>query len=320
VAHSAQEARAARGKFGWPAVLKADGLAAGKGVVIARDAAEFDTAVQAAFEEHRFGAGGERLVIEAFLEGEEVSFMALCDGTRVLPLALAKDYKRIGDGDTGPNTGGMGSHSPAGVLPAETAAGIVESVMHTAVAGLAAEGRPFTGVLYAGLILTAEGPRVLEFNARFGDPEAQVILLRLEDDLLPLLAAGAAGSFDVRRLSFRKEAAACIVLASPGYPGRPVTGEVIRGLDRAAMLPGVEIFHAGTAHAPNAAANAADTADTADSDADLVSAGGRVLSVCALDTDLRGALKRAYAAAAAIDWPGKTFRHDIGRRVLDQGS
>jgi phosphoribosylamine--glycine ligase len=308
VAHSAREASAARGRFGWPAVLKADGLAAGKGVVIAQDAAEFDAAVQAAFEERRFGTSGERLIVEAFLDGEEVSFMALCDGSRVLPLPLAKDYKRIGDGDTGPNTGGMGSHSPAGVLPAETAAAIVDSVMQTTVAGLAAEGRPFTGVLYAGLVLTAEGPRVLEFNARFGDPEAQVILMRLEDDLLPLLAAGAAGSFDVRRLAFRKEAAACVVLASPGYPGKPVTGEVIRGLDRAALLPGVEIFHAGTAQA---------TPPGADED-DIVSAGGRVLSVCALDADLRGALKRAYAAVAEIDWPGKVFRHDIGRRVLDQ--
>jgi len=311
VAHSAQEAHAARGRFGWPAVLKADGLAAGKGVVIAQDAAEFDAAVQAVFEERRFGTSGERLIIEEFLDGEEVSFMALSDGTRVLPLPLAKDYKRIGDGDTGPNTGGMGSHSPTGVLPAETAAAIVESVLQTTVAGLAAEGRPFIGVLYAGLVLTAEGPRVLEFNARFGDPEAQVILMRLEDDLLPLLAAGAAGSFDVRRLSFRKEAAACIVLASPGYPGRPVTGEVIRGLDRAALLPGVEIFHAGTAQAAPATLAAPD-------DGDVVSAGGRVLSVCALDTDLRGALKRAYAAVGEIDWPGKVFRHDIGRRVLDQ--
>jgi phosphoribosylamine--glycine ligase len=304
VAHSPEEAAAARGRFGWPAVLKADGLAAGKGVIIAQDEAEYDAAVQAVFEERRFGVSGERLVIEAFLEGEEVSFMALCDGARVLPLATAKDYKRIGDGDTGPNTGGMGSHSPAGVLPAEMGAGIVDSVLHTAVAGLAAEGRPFTGVLYAGLILTPQGPRVLEFNARFGDPEAQVILMRLEDDLLPLLAAGAAGSFDVRRLSFRKEAAACVVLASPGYPGRPVTGEPIRGLDRAAAHPGVEIFHAGTALR----------------ESELVSAGGRVLSVCALDADLRGALKRAYAAVADVDWPGKTFRHDVGRRVLDQGS
>jgi phosphoribosylamine--glycine ligase len=304
VAHSPEEAAAARGRFGWPAVLKADGLAAGKGVIIAQDGTEYDAAVQAVFEERRFGVSGERLVIEAFLEGEEVSFMALCDGARVLPLAIAKDYKRVGDGDTGPNTGGMGSHSPAGVLPAEMGAGIVESVLHTAVAGLAAEGRPFTGVLYAGLILTPQGPRVLEFNARFGDPEAQVILMRLEDDLLPLLAAGAAGSFDVRRLSFRKEAAACVVLASPGYPGRPLTGEPIRGLDRAAAHPGVEVFHAGTTL----------------KDGELVSAGGRVLSVCALDADLRGALKRAYAAVADVEWPGKAFRHDIGRRVLDQGS
>jgi len=303
VVHSAEEARAARGRFGWPAVLKADGLAAGKGVVVAQDAAEYDAAVQAAFEERRFGVSGDRLVVEAFLEGEEVSFMALCAGANVLPLAVAKDYKRIGDGDSGPNTGGMGSHSPAGVLPAEMAAGIVDSVLHAAVEGLAAEGRPFTGVLYAGLILTPEGPRVLEFNARFGDPEAQVILMRLEDDLLPLLAAGAAGSFDARRLSFRKEAAACVVLASPGYPGRPVTGEVIRGLDRAAAVSGVEIFHAGTARAGD----------------DLVSAGGRVLSVCALDADLRGALKRCYAAVAEIDWPGKAYRRDIGRRVLDPG-
>jgi phosphoribosylamine--glycine ligase len=303
VAHGAAEALAASGRFGFPVVLKADGLAAGKGVVIARDAAEYAEAVHALCEERRFGVSGDRVVVEAFLEGEEVSFMALCDGARALPLATAKDYKRIGDGDTGPNTGGMGSHSPSGVLAAEVAAGIVETVLHPALAGMAAEGRPFTGVLYAGIILTADGPRVLEFNARFGDPEAQVILMRLEDDLLPLLAAGAAGAFDVRRLSFRKEAAACVVLASPGYPGRPATGEAIRGLERAAALPGVEIFHAGTAVAGG----------------ELVSAGGRVLSVCALDHDLRGALKRAYAAAAEIDWPGGVYRHDIGRRVLDQG-
>lgn len=302
VVHDAAEARAARGRFGWPAVLKADGLAAGKGVIIARDEAEYDAAVHEMLEERRFGRAADRVVVEAFLEGEEISFMALCDGERVLPLATVKDYKRIGDGDTGPNTGGMGSHSPAGVLSAETAAAIFESILHTAVAGLAAEGRPFVGVLYAGLILTAEGPRVLEFNARLGDPEAQSLLLRLEDDLLPVLAAGAAGNFETRRLSFRKEAAACIVLASPGYPARPVTGEVIRGLDRAALLPGVEIFHAGTAQAGD----------------ELVSAGGRVLSVCALDADLLGALRRAYAAVAEIDWPGKVFRHDIGRRVIGQ--
>jgi len=302
VVHDAAEAAAVRGRFGWPAVIKADGLAAGKGVLIVHDEAEYDSAVREMFEERRFGTAGDRLIVEAFLEGEEVSLMALCDGERVLPLATAKDYKRIGDGDTGPNTGGMGSHSPAGVLSAETAAGIFDEILHAAVNGLAAEGRRFTGVLYAGLILTPDGPRVLEFNARFGDPEAQVLLLRLEDDLLPVLAAGAAGNFEVRRLSFRKEAAACIVVASPGYPGRPVQGERIGGLDRAAAVPGVEIFHAGTALAGG----------------ELVSAGGRVLSVCALDADLVGALRRAYTAAAEIDWPTKVFRHDIGRRVIDQ--
>jgi phosphoribosylamine--glycine ligase len=308
VVHDAAAARAAAGRFGYPVVLKADGLAAGKGVIIVQDDAGLAAAVQALFEERQFGASADRVLVEAFLPGEEVSFMALCDGERVLPLATARDYKRIGDGDTGPNTGGMGAHSPSGGLSAEAGAVVVETILRPAVAGLAAEGRPFVGVLYAGLMLTPEGPRVLEFNARFGDPEAQVVLLRLEDDLLPILAAGAAGRFDARRLSFRREVAVCVVLASPGYPGRPVQGEPIGGLDRAAALPGVEIFHAGTAWAREGA------------DGELVSAGGRVLSVCALDPGLSGALKKAYAAAAEIDWPGKVYRHDIGRRLLDQVS
>ena len=301
VVHDAGAARAAAARFGFPVVLKADGLAAGKGVLIAEAEAGLADAVQALFEERRFGASAERVVVEAFLPGDEVSFMALSDGERVLPLATARDYKRIGDGDTGPNTGGMGAHSPSGGLSAETAAEVVETVMRPAVAGLASEGRPFVGVLYAGLMLTPGGPRVLEFNARFGDPEAQVLMMRLEDDLLPLLAAGAAGRFDARRLSFRREVAACVVLASPGYPGRPLQGEPIRGLDRAAALEGVEIFHAGTTV----------------QEGELVSAGGRVLSVCALGPDLRGALERAYAAVAEVDWPGKVYRRDIGRRALD---
>ncbi len=301
VVHDAGAALAEAARFGFPVVLKADGLAAGKGVLIAADEAELAEAVRTLFEERRFGTSGDRVVVEAFLPGDEVSFMALCDGERVLPLATARDYKRIGDGDTGPNTGGMGAHSPSGGLSAETAAEVVETVMRPAVAGLAAEGRPFVGVLYAGLMLTPEGPRVLEFNARFGDPEAQVLLMRMEDDLLPLLAAGAAGHFDARRLSFRREVAACVVLAAPGYPGRPHQGEPIRGLDRAAAVEGVEIFHAGTAMAGN----------------ELVSAGGRVLSVCALAPDLHGALERAYAAVGEVDWPGKLYRHDIGRRLLE---
>jgi phosphoribosylamine--glycine ligase len=302
VAHDAAEARAAAGRFGLPVVVKADGLAAGKGVIIPSNESELEAAIQALFEERRFGASGDRAVIEQFLEGEEVSFMALSDGSRLLPLAIAKDYKRAGDGDTGPNTGGMGAHSPVGLPSSEAAAEIVETVMRATISGLAAEGRPFVGVLYAGMILTADGPRLLEFNARFGDPEAQVLLLRLEDDLLPVLAAAAAGDLDIhRRLHFRKEAAACVVLASQGYPGRPVTGEVIHGLD-VPLPPGVEVFHAATRRG---------------SQGELLTAGGRVLSVCALGPDLVGALRRAYAAAAEIQWPARFFRRDIGRRVLD---
>jgi phosphoribosylamine---glycine ligase len=303
IAHDAGAARAEGRRFGYPVVLKADGLASGKGVLIAGDEAELEEGVRALFEERRFGASADRVVVEAFLTGEEVSLMALCDGERLLPLATARDYKRIGDGDTGPNTGGMGAHSPSGGLTAEAAAEAVETILRPAVSGLAAEGRPFVGVLYAGLILTPEGMRVLEFNARFGDPEAQVLMLRLEDDLLAVLAAGAAGRFDARRLSFRREIAACVVLASPGYPGRPLHGEPIRGLDRAGALPGVEIFHSGTRV----------------EEGELVSAGGRVLSVAALAPDLAGALERAYVAAAEIDWPGKVYRRDIGRRLLAQG-
>jgi phosphoribosylamine--glycine ligase len=299
----AESARAAAGRFGFPLVLKADGLAAGKGVFVVQDAAGLEQALRALFEDRQFGASADRVLVEAFLPGEEVSFMALCDGERVLPLATARDYKRIGDGDTGPNTGGMGAHSPSGGLSAEAGAMVVDVILRPTVAGLAAEGRPFVGVLYAGLMLTPEGPQVLEFNARFGDPEAQVILMRLEDDLLPILAAGAAGRFEARRLSFRREVAACVVLASPGYPGRPIQGEPIRGLDRAGALPGVEIFHAGTA---------------LDAGGELVSAGGRVLSVCAVDPSLAEALRKAYAAAAEIDWPGKVYRHDIGRQLLDR--
>jgi phosphoribosylamine--glycine ligase len=303
VVHDAAEARTAARRFGYPLVIKADGLAAGKGVIIAAGEEEFEAAVKALFEERRFGASSDRAVVEQFLDGEEVSFMALCDGERLLPLAIAKDYKRIGDGDTGPNTGGMGCHSPGGLPSGEAAADIVETVMRATISGLAEEGRPFIGVLYAGMILTADGPKVLEFNARFGDPEAQVLMLRLEDDLLPVLVAAAAGDFDLhRRLRFRKEAAACVVLASQGYPGRPVTGEAIQGLERAAQL-GAEVFHAGTRRGARG---------------EVLTAGGRVLSVCALGPDLVGALKRAYAAAGEIQWPAKVFRRDIGRRVLDQ--
>jgi len=302
LAGSAGEARAAARGFGFPVVLKADGLAAGKGVFVASDQAALDEAVAAIFEERRFGAAGERAVVEACLAGEEVSFMALSDGSRLLPLATARDYKRIGEGDTGPNTGGMGSHSPAGVVDEAEAELYLSRICRPVVDGMAAEGRPFVGVLYAGLMLTEDGPRVLEFNARFGDPEAQVLLLRLEDDLAAVLAAGAAGRFDTARLRFRPEVAACVVLAGAGYPGKPVSGEPIDGIERAAALPGVQVFHDGTAFADG-------------SEHRVVSAGGRVLDVCATGADLAGALDRAYAAVAEIDWPSKVYRRDIGRRL-----
>lgn len=293
-------ARAACQRFGFPVVLKADGLASGKGVVIPQNEEELAAALDMFFTQRRFGVSADRVVVEQCLVGEEVSLIALSDGHRVLPLAAAKDYKRIGDGDSGPNTGGMGSHSPAGVLGADEAAAVLEQVLRPTVDGLAAENRPFRGFLYAGLMLTPDGPRVLEFNARLGDPEAQVLLLRLEEDLLPLLAAGAEGAFGTSRLHFRKEAAVCLVLASQGYPERPVTGEPIDGLDEAAAVEGVAVFHAATAL----------------EDGRVVSAGGRVLNVCATGANLAEALRRAYAAAARIDWPSKILRHDIGRRVV----
>ncbi len=301
VVHDAAEARRAARGFGLPAVLKADGLAAGKGVLIVGDEAELDDALDVLFTERRFGAAADRVLVEPFLVGEEVSFLALADGERLLPFATAKDYKRLGDGDSGPNTGGMGAHSPSHTLSSEQCQDIMDRVLRPTLLGMAAEGRAFRGVLYAGLMMTAEGPRVLEFNVRFGDPEAQALLLRVEDDLLPILAAGARGAFETRRLRFRKAAAACIVLASRGYPGTPVRGEVIEGLERVAALPAVEVFHAATAEEGD----------------HVVSAGGRVLNVCATGPQLAEALRRAYAAAAQIDWPSKVLRHDIGRRVLE---
>lgn len=303
IAHDREEAERAVREIGLPAVFKADGLAAGKGVLMVGDQAELDAALATFFTERRFGGAGDRVLIETCLEGEEVSLIALADGRRLLPLAPAKDYKRIGENDQGPNTGGMGSHSPSGVLGVEAAAEVLDRVLRPAIEGMAAENQPFVGVLYAGLMLTSEGPQVLEFNVRLGDPEAQCVLLRLEDDLLPILAAGARRQFDCSRLNFRREAGACVVLAAAGYPAKPVTGEPITGIERATEKPGVEVFHAGTALR----------------DGQLVTAGGRVLNVCATGAGLSEALRNAYAAAREIQWPSKVLRKDIGRRVLQAG-
>ena len=299
IVHDAAAARAEAARFGFPVVLKADGLAAGKGVLIAADEAGARAkASRTLFEERRFGASGDRVVVEAFLAGEEVSFMAL---SRRRARAAPRDRPRL-QADRRrrhrPQHRRHGSPQPVGRArrprPRPRSS---RRVLRPAVAGLAAEGRPFAGVLYAGLMLTPEGPRVLEFNARFGDPEAQVLMLRLEDDLLPLLAAGAAGRFDaappllppggrgVRRPGEPR-------LPRPAAPGRADP----RARPRGARSPGVEVFHAGTSLL----------------DGELVSAGGRVLSVCALAPDLAGALERAYAAVGEIDWPGKVYRHDIG--------
>lgn len=303
VAHDASEARRLAKRFGFPVVLKADGLAAGKGVRVVRDAQAFEEALQAFFDERRFGSAADRLVIEACLVGEEISLMALCDGTRLLPLATAKDYKRLLDQDEGPNTGGMGAHSPTGVLPSGVGLEIVEQVLTPTVRGLAAENRNFIGVLYAGLMLTEDGPRVLEYNVRLGDPEAQPLLMRLSDDLLPVLAQGAAGRFEVQRLNFAKNAAACVVLASRGYPEKPTKGETITGIEAAAAYDDVAVFHAATGLVDDA----------------VVATGGRVLDVCATGPNIREALRRAYSAAAEIAWPSKILRRDIGRRVLNRG-
>ncbi len=300
VVHDASEAREAVARFGYPVVLKADGLAAGKGVLIVGDKEDADAALKMLFEDRRFGRAADRVVVEECLVGEELSFIALSDGERLLNFATSKDYKRIGEDDSGPNTGGMGAHSPSGVLSTEDAATVLESVMRPTIAGMAAEGRPFVGVLYAGLMLTDDGPKVLEFNVRFGDPEAQPLFMRLEDDLLPVLASGAAGKFDVSRLHFRKAATACVVLASSGYPGDPVKGDRITGIKAARELEGAEVFHAGTAL----------------KEGKLVASGGRVLNVCATGPHLKDALKLAYEAAARIQWPSKVLRRDIGRRVL----
>lgn len=301
VVDSREGALAAVASIGMPVVLKADGLAAGKGVILCHDQSGLEEGLSAFFDERRFGTSGDRVVVEELLEGEEISFMVLCDGTRVVPLASARDYKRLGDGDTGPNTGGMGAHSPAGSLDKELATVILDRVINPTVAGMAAENRELRGVLYAGLMLTADGPKVLEFNTRLGDPEAEAILVRLEGDLLPVLASGAAGSFEGSRLHFKKEVAACIVLASEGYPMRPQRGDVISGLDDAAALDGVQVFHAGTAFGDHG---------------EVVANGGRVLAVCATGADLRESLRRAYQASASINWPAKIFRRDIGRAAL----
>jgi phosphoribosylamine--glycine ligase len=284
----------------YPAVLKADGLAAGKGVIIASGEAEAREAVDVFFVERRFGA--TEVVLEEHLEGEELSLLALCDGENVLPLAPAQDYKRIFDGDQGPNTGGMGSYSPVPEVGRERVEELADAIHRPVLELMRRRGTPYHGVLYAGLMLTAAGPRVLEFNCRFGDPETQAVLPRLRSDLAGLcLAAREPGGLAGAEAEFADDWAVTVVLASAGYPASSSKGDVIDGLDRAGAIEGVEVTHAGTAR----------------HDGEIVTAGGRVLNVTGLGADPGAARERAYEAAGLIDFEGRQLRTDIAARAVE---
>jgi len=283
---------------GGPWVIKADGLAAGKGVTIA-DTRE---AAQAAIRD-AFAQPGSRIVIEEFMAGEEASLFALSDGRTVMPFGAAQDHKRAFDGDEGPNTGGMGAYTPAPALTVALQNAAIETIVMPTLAAMAARGIPFRGVLFAGLMLTESGPRLIEYNVRFGDPECQALLLRLQSDLLPALVAAHDGALDAFDLRWSADAAISVVLAAPGYPEAPRTGSVIRGLERAGAVTNVRVYHAGTALA---------------ADGTLVAAGGRVLTVCATGPTLREARDAAYRAVDLIQWPEGFCRRDIGWRALCQ--
>ena len=278
-----------------PPVIKADGLAAGKGVTVAATMEEAVDAARAAFG-GRFGAAGRRVVVEERMEGTEASLFAIADGTNVRMLADAQDYKRIGDGDQGPNTGGMGAVSPAPAMTDTLRAEVMERIVQPAVATMARRGTPFRGILYAGLMITGAGPKLVEFNVRFGDPECQALLVRLRSDLVPGLVAALEGELDNFDLRFRPDPAVCVVMAAPGYPEAPETGSEIRGLAAAEQSePDVHVFQASTARR----------------DDRLVAAGGRVLGVTATGTDVAAARRAAYAGVTAIDWPEAVWRRDI---------
>jgi len=288
-------------EYGFPVVLKADGLAAGKGVTIAENQLEAERAIDAAMRDRRFGAAGDRLVIEEHLSGPEVSFFVLSDGTRALPIGTAQDHKRALDEDRGPNTGGMGAFAPSPLVDAALHSRITEEIVAPVIRGMAAEGHPFQGFLYVGLMLTAAGPRVIEFNARLGDPEAQVILPLIDEPLAPLLAAAAEGNLRQASCALDPHRLVAVVLASRGYPESSSSGEPIDGVDVAEQIAGVTVLHAGTARR---------------ADGQLVTAGGRVLTVVGRGKDFLDARARAYEGVARISFDGMRFRRDIGRKAL----
>ena len=294
----ATAAKAYIAEQGAPIVVKADGLAAGKGVFVAASVAEAHRAVDAMLGEGRFGSAGAEIVVEECLTGEEASFFVLVDGVTALPLAAAQDHKRVGDGDTGLNTGGMGAYSPTPAVTPALEGTVMERIVLPTVRAMARDGRPFKGVLYAGLMLTDTGPKLLEYNVRFGDPECQPLMMRLRSDLLPALIAARDGILKDIDLRWHDDTALCVVMAANGYPDDPQRGSEIRGLADAAADPEVNVFHAGTKR---------------DGDR-LIADGGRVLGVTALGRDLAAARARAYAAVDRIDWPAGFCRRDIGLR------
>ncbi len=296
-AHSVVE----RGELGLPIVVKADGLAAGKGVVVAPDRESAHAAIRAAMEERQFGAAGARVVLEEALQGPEVSFFALCDGTRALPLVSAQDHKRAFDDDKGPNTGGMGEFAPSPLMDAPLQAEIMRTIVSPLLSGMRAEGKPYHGFLYVGLMLTCNGPKVIEFNVRFGDPEAQVVIPMIEEPLAPLLAAAARGALPQRDVAFSRRKHVGVVVASGGYPGPVETGVTIDGLDAAEALDDVLVFHAGTANA----------------DGRVVTTGGRVLTIVGRGDSFDQAIARAYAGVERIRFDGMRCRTDIGRKALN---
>lgn len=298
---NAEEARAYVTKYGAPCVIKADGLAAGKGVIVAMDDETALAAVDIIMAERAFGRAGDRVVIEEFLEGEEVSILAFVDGDTIVPMVASQDHKRVGDQDTGPNTGGMGAYAPAPIYTPELAKVVEKEILYPTVQAMAAEGRTYQGVLYAGLMITPKGPKVLEFNARFGDPETQPVLALLETDLVDIIEAILEGRLSEQPVKWKNEAAVCVVMAAAGYPGRYAKGMEITGFDQ--VPAGVEVFHAGTALR----------------DGQVVVTGGRVLGVTATGKDIPSAIDRAYQGVQAIHFEGAHYRKDIGKKALKNG-
>ena len=288
-------------EFGYPLVVKADGLAAGKGVVIADDRAAAEAAVRQSMVDRIFGSAGERIVFEEFLTGDEASYFVLSDGASFVPLSSAQDHKRIFDDDRGPNTGGMGAFSPSPLITPDIERRVLDEVVIPVLKGMDAEGYPYRGFLYVGLMLTADGPKVIEFNVRFGDPEAQVVLPMLDEDLSWLLGAAATGALPARPARFRDEPHVGVVIASRGYPDSSESNQAIFGLDEAAAVPGAMVFHAGTVRRDN----------------QVVTAGGRVLTVVGRGTSHREAIETAYRAASHIRFDGMQLRRDIGQKALE---